>query len=244
MTAAGRISPRSESLHERYDRDERALIDTAGVQLWTDHLLDAVIDVASPIMAGSSWDGLPDGAQPRTAERYTASSALMAMGLRAARTIALTVRAGYAPESLAGTRRLFEIAGHAQRVADDETGQYADNWLRRRGNAAKPRAAFGDPETDTMWKIMSGHAHAEFDAYARQSATLDGARVVHSIGPRRDGFWDDVALWFTARHLVRVLAAVLKVHPHIEQSDFLAVAGQVIEAEGRLEAEIAARPVA
>jgi hypothetical protein len=83
-----------ESMHERYDRDERRLVTTAADELWTNDLLDAIVDVASPILAASAWDGLPDDAAPRTSERYTAASALTAMALRASRTTALVIRAG------------------------------------------------------------------------------------------------------------------------------------------------------
>ncbi len=65
--------------------------------------------------------------------------ALAAMALRATRTVALTVRAGYSAEALGGLRRLLEAAGHAQRVAEDASGQYAENWINGRGKAAKAR---------------------------------------------------------------------------------------------------------
>lgn len=48
----------AESLHKRYDRDERRLLATAATEIATDNLLDAVIDVASPVIAASAWDGL------------------------------------------------------------------------------------------------------------------------------------------------------------------------------------------
>jgi len=163
----------AESLHERYDRDERRLLDTAATELPTDNLLDAVIDVASPVIGASAWDDLPADAPPRTTERYTAAGALTAMALRAARTTALTVRAGYAAEALADVRRLFEIAGHAQRVAEDPSGQYAANWLGGRGRSSRPRVVFGEPDSDPMWKLMSGQAHAQFDVYAGMSAKFD-----------------------------------------------------------------------
>jgi hypothetical protein len=57
---------------------------------------------------------------------------------------------------LAGVRRLTEAAGHAQRVAEDSSGQYAENWLRGAGKADKARVAFGaDPENDRTWTLMS-----------------------------------------------------------------------------------------
>jgi hypothetical protein len=163
------------------------------------------------------------------------------MALRASRTTALVIRAGYATEGFAAIRRLFELAGHAQRVAEDASGQYAENWLQGRGRASKPRVAFGDPEDDPMWKLMSGQAHAEFHIYAHLSTTLDEGRLVHSVGPHRDAFWDSIWIWLTTRQLTRVLAGLLKVHPHIDQSEFLAVAGRIVAAEKRIEAEIAER---
>lgn len=230
-----------ESMHERYDRDERRLIASAAEELWTNDLFDATVDVTAPIMDASSWDGLPEDAPPRTAERYTAASALTAMALRASRTAALTIRAGYSAEGLVSVRRLYEIAGHAQRVAEDPSGQYAENWLRGRGKASKPRAAFGDAEDNPMWKLMSGQAHAQFDVYAQLSAKLHDRRLVHSVGPHRDTFWDNIWLWMTARQFTRVLAALLKVHPQIDQADFLLVAGRLVEAEERIATEIAER---
>jgi len=228
-----------ESMHERYDRDERRLIDTAATEIWSDDLLDTVIDVASPIMAASAWNGLPADAPPHTAERFTAAGALTAMGLRAARTTALTVRAGYAAEALADLRRLIEIAGHVQRVAEDASGQYAANWLDRGGRAARPRVAFGAPDTDPMWKLMSGQAHAQFDVFVGMSGTFDEGRLVHQVGPRRDPLWDSIWLWYTARQLVRVLAGLLKVHPYIDQADFLVAATRVVAAEAEVETAVA-----
>lgn len=230
----------AESLHERYDTDERRLVQTARDELWTSEVLDAAVDIAAPILAASAWDGLPADAPPRTAERYTAASALAAMALRATRTVSLTVRAGYGVDALAGVRRLFETAGQAQRVAEDPTGQYAENWLQGRGQADKPRTAFGDPEHDPLWKMMSGQAHAQFDVHAHLSATLSGRRLIHSVGPRRDAFWDNGLLWLAARQLIRVLACLLKVHPEIDQANFLLAAERVVHAEDRLAAELAA----
>ena len=132
------------SMHERYDRDERALIGRARDELWTSELFDAVVDVTAPILYASAWAGLPDDTPARTTERYTAAAALSAIALRTARTVALTARAGYAVEALPAMRRLFETGGHAQRNAEDQTGQYAENWLAGRGRADSPRTAFGD----------------------------------------------------------------------------------------------------
>ena len=88
---------------------------------------------------------------------------------------------------------------------------------------------------------MSGQAHARFDVHAAFSASLDAERrLIHSVGPRRDAFWDNALLWLAARQLVRVLAALLKVHPEVDQTDFLATAQRLVDAEGRVADELAA----
>jgi hypothetical protein len=232
----------AETLHERYDRDERRLVATASGELWTDALVDLIVDVASPILEGASWRGVPEDAPPRWSERSTAMLSLAAMALRGIRTVALTVRAGYAAEAQADLRRLHEAAGHARHVAMDASGQYAENWLHRHGKGRKPRAAFGStPQDDTLWKLMSGQAHADFEAYANLSAMLDqDRRIIHRIGPRRDVLWDNVWLWLAARQFTTVLACVLMVHPHLDQANFLVAAERVVADEERLSVEMTA----
>lgn len=233
----------AETLHERFDRDERRLLESASADLWSNELLDALIDVASPVLEGSRWNRVPDGATVRWAERATAAGALAAMALRLSRTIAMTVRCGYSAEALSGMRRLAEAAGHAQKAAEDDSGQYAANWLNGLGRADKPRSAFGaDPTTEAVWKLMSGQSHAEFAAFAAFTTTFGDDNVItHRIGPSRDAFWDSVWVWLTARHLGRTLAGVLKVHPSIDQTNFLAVMAKIVAAEDRLERELAER---
>jgi hypothetical protein len=197
--------------------------------------------VAAPILQGASWDKVPDSAPPRWSERSTAMLALASMALRGTRAVALTVRAGYYAEALSDVRRLNEAAGHARQVALDASGQYAENWLHGRGKAGSARAAFqsGSADGGILWKVMSGHSHAEFENYANLSASLDDRRrLVHTIGPRRDLLWDNIALWLTVRQFTTVLASVLKLHSHIDQADFLAAAEQVITAEDRLTDEL------
>lgn len=114
-----------ETLHESYDRDERRLVATASQELWTDALVDLMVDVAAPILEGAQWRGVPKDAPPRWSERSTAMLALAAMAIRATRTCALTVRAGYVAEAQADLRRLYKVAGHGRHVAADASGQYA-----------------------------------------------------------------------------------------------------------------------
>lgn len=229
-----------EPMHECYDANERHLTADAAEDLWTTELLDAAIDVVAPIMDATAWGDLPDDAPPRTSERYQAADALVALALRTSRSIALVVRAGYCFEALPSIRRLFEAAGHARRVANDLTGQYAENWIRGCGKAGSARSAFSgeDPEAGPLWKLMSGQAHAQFDVHAHFTARLDERRLLHIVSPQRNAGWDNAFLWLTARQLVSVVACLLKVHPAVDQAAFLRVVQRIDVAESRVAEEL------
>jgi len=56
-----------------------------------------------------------------------------------------------------------------------------------------------------------------------------------------DSYWDSLWLWIVARQRTRALAALLQVHPDIDQTDFLAAAAELVEAEKRIEDELERR---
>lgn len=212
-------------------RDEDRLRELASAHLPTIALIDRLIDAAGPIAKASAWSGLPVDALPRTAERYTAANAVLTMGLRSARAVQLLIASGYGREALSSVRRLLEVSGHAARIAEDSSGQYAANWLEGRGRADRPRSAFGpEQEHDVLWKLMSGQAHATFEIYARMGTRPEGERLMHMLNPARDEM-DDLWLILVGRHLSRVIASVLRVRPEIEQADFLGAAAALVQAE-------------
>lgn len=231
-----------EFLHHQYDRDEGRLLATAAQDLWASDLLDEVIDVCSPVLSKAEWHGVPEGRSRAWANRSTAILSLIAMGLRQTRIIALSVRAGYAPEAQGPYRRLQEAAGHAQQVARDPTDQYALNWMHGRGKADKPSVAFGGGKGGgPLWEFMSGQVHANFKHYANLSAGIqDRTGLQHRINPARDPVWDNVTLWHTARRLIIILAALHQVHDDIDQADLLIVGAKVVESEDRSADEFAA----
>lgn len=227
--------------HRRYDRDERRLLDTAQQELWTSPLLDAVIDVAPDVLGALTWQRVPDEASPGWASRSTAMLGLAAMGLRATRIVALAVRSGYGPEGFGNLRRVLEAAGHSVNVANDESGQYAANWLAQRGRAGRPRTAFDNtPEQDAIWRLMSGLVHATFADFTNLSADIDAdGRLIHRVGPQRAITVDNAALWLAGRQLGRILAAVLRLRPEAPQSAFLQAVSPLIAGEDRLASELA-----
>lgn len=234
-------SPVPPTLHEAFDEDEARLRDSASNELWTNVLMDRVMDVASPLLNAATWDGLPAGTPRGWDKQSTAALALAAIAVRSTRALTLLVRSGYAPEALPHLRRLMEAAGHAQRVASDVDGTYSLDWIEGRGKSLSNRKAFGgDPREKAFWDLMSGQAHASFRGHARILASVDNNRVAHRLNPARDARWDSVWLWMAARQLGRVLACVLKVHPDVDESDYLIIMSEVVQAEQRIDTELAA----
>lgn len=234
--------PESDSLHDKYDRDERRLLDSAKTDLWADSLFDGIVDVAEEVFGSLDWKGVPAGAPAAWSNRSTAMLALGATGLRACRAAALQVRAGYGAEGFATLRRLVEAAGHAVNVAADDTGQYAANWLARRGDASSPRKAFGnEPEQQDMWKSMSGLVHVNFANFTNMASEFDdGGRLLHRVHPHRETTWDNAMLWYAGRQLARLLAAGLMLRPEASQERFLEAAGALAATEDRLAVELEA----
>lgn len=228
--------------HERYDSDERRLLEGANEELWAGPLLDAMVDVAPEIIEAVGWHGVPDNAPTGWESRSSAMLALAALGLRATRTVAIVVRAGYGAEGFGNLRRVVEAAGHAVKVAKDESGEYAANWLIRRGNASSPSRAFGtEAEQRDIWKAMSGLVHANFADFANMSSEIDGdGRLLHRVGPRRVVAMDNATLWLAGRHLARVLAAALTIRPEAAQAAFLEAGTRLDQSEERAAAEVQA----
>lgn len=229
-----------EDLHRRYDRDERRLLDTAAAELWAGELFDRAVDVAEEALGALRWNGRPVSAPASWEHRSTAMLALGATALRAARSAALQVRAGYGPEGFATLRRVVEAAGHAVKIAADDTGQYAYNWLTRRGAASSPRRAFGsEREQQDLWTGMSGLVHVNFADFTNMVSELDAeGRLLHHVSPSRATTWDNAMLWYAGYQLGRVLAAALLLRPEASQEQLLDVAKAFASTEHRLADEL------
>jgi hypothetical protein len=68
---------------------------------------------------------------------------------------------GYEPEALTYKRLLLELHSRAQRVAEDNSGEYARRWLE--GRAGKPAGQLRDTPAG-MWGTLSHSTHADHRA--------------------------------------------------------------------------------
>lgn len=230
---------RSESFSERADRDEERLYRSAAKELWTSPLVDIAVNACPAVFEQTIWSHLPAGQPESWRERATAANTLASMAVRNTRVTARQIRSGYGAEAHAGMRRMQEIAGRAARVARDESGQYAAEWLAGRGHSKKPRKAFGgDRENDRAWELMSGMSHANFREFVGFTAELEAnGMLVNQVGPSRHVFLDSANLYLLARHLVVVVASLHKVFSHIDDSVWLAEVQAIVDAEPRLIAQ-------
>lgn len=230
---------REPTFSERLDRDEDRLYDTASADLWASPLVDMALDAALAIFAETTWAGVPDGHPASWAERATAATTLATMATRSTRVTARQIRSGYGPEAQAGMRRMQEIAGHARRVANDESGQYAAGWIKGGKHVPKPRRAYGSSQDQRGWTLSSGMTHANFREFAGFTAKLqDDNTLINHLGPQRNVFLDNANLFLLARLHVTVIAGLLKVFPDVDSAAYLIAMQSIGDAEQRLERAI------
>lgn len=227
------------SFSQRLDRDESRLYETAAADLWASPLVDITVDAALPILTEATWTGVPRGRPASWAERATAATTLATMATRTTRTTARQIRSGYSPEAQAGMRRMQEVSGHAQAVANDESGQYAAGWIKGGKHTPSPRRVYGTADDQLGWTLSSGMTHANFREFAGFTAKLkDGNTLVNHLGPQRNQFLDNANLFLLARLHVTAIAGVLKVFPDIDPAQWLLAMQPVADAEKRLEGDI------
>lgn len=127
----------------------------------------------------TAYDG--DGKPPAKWWRAKAMLYLGVIGVRSARCAMLVVSAGYQKEALAHTRSLTECHGRLRKVYEDQSGSYAEEWLRAR--AGKPAKAVGVPD---YWDTLSQASHADHRGVELFLAvSLDDGGTSLNVGPER-----------------------------------------------------------
>jgi hypothetical protein len=97
------------------------------------------------------------------AASYWRARALFYLGviaLRATRAGMVVTAAGYEPEALVFKRTLLDAHSRARRVIEDQSGQYARQWLQ--GQAGKPARAVSKWSPGGFWEMLSHSSHADY----------------------------------------------------------------------------------
>lgn len=86
------------------------------------------------------------------------------IAVRIARALIAVVCSGYEEEGLVYVRVLAEAKGRAMRVVEDDSGEYARQWLGRRGG----KAAQANRELpQEIWTDLSASAHVDVASVIR-----------------------------------------------------------------------------
>lgn len=157
-----------------FDRAEEKLASTADTDLPTIDVLRLATDRLGWVLKHAGFEVTDKDPPPAS---YVRAKALMYTGvlaIRAARAGIAVLRVGYEAEVLPYKRMLMELHSRAQRVVDDESGEYARQWLANR--AGKPARSLRDvPER--LWDVLSYSSHADaravenFLAVSREDGT-------------------------------------------------------------------------
>ena len=113
--------------------------------------------------------------------RHEALWLMAVLGFRALRAAMSITSSGYADQATAQVRLNIELQARAQKVADDESGEAARQWLVGRAGGSGARLIGQD-----FWEILSGPPHAvvrgvlDWVAISKEDGTTD---VV--LGPER-----------------------------------------------------------
>jgi hypothetical protein len=169
------------------------------------------------------------GVEPHEGEKpppsYWRAKALLYLGVIAVRTTraAMAVIAnGYEAETLGFKRTLTEAHSRAQRVVNDESGGYAQQWLQNR--AGKPAKALGGFAPDELFDMLSHSSHADHRGVENflSISQPDGTTKLLTVPERRVDVSDGTLIVFASE--TRDLAAIIAQErdlsvPHLAEID-------------------------
>jgi hypothetical protein len=183
---------------------EEELRQTADMDLPTLALADEVSRLLGEVIQSISIDAAREDRNPKDC-RVHALWFMAIIALRALRAAMQALRSGYEDQSVGYQRLIDELHNRAQKVRDDDSGDYARQWLDGRGLGKGAKLAGQD-----FWEFLSGPVHANARAVLDWIAISqpDGsAKIV--IGPERRPDVANAALTYMAsegRDIANLLA--------------------------------------
>ena len=154
------------------------------------------------------------GVEPFEGEKppasYWRSKALLYLGVIAVRTTRApmaVIACGYEAETMGFKRTLMEVHSRAQRVFQDASGGYAQEWLR--GRAGRPAKAVGAFAPEDMFDMLSRSAHADHRGVENFLAISqpDGSTKLLTVPERRQEVSNSTLIIFASE--TRDVAAVI-----------------------------------
>jgi hypothetical protein len=147
----------------RYARIEGALRASVWHELPAYHVAEAATEALLWVLDRAGFE--PHQGEEGPPASYWRQKALLYLGVLAVRTTRAAMAvlaAGYEAESMTYKRALMEVHSRVRRVARDESGEYARQWLQ--GRTGKPAKAVGGFSPDDFWEMLSHSSHADHRA--------------------------------------------------------------------------------
>jgi hypothetical protein len=200
---------------------EEALRQTAEEELPALALADEVSELLAEVIQSITIDASEQDPDAK-AQRTHALWFMAIIALRALRATMQALRTGYEDQAIGYQRLIDELHNRSQKLAEDESGEYARQWLQGRGLGKGAKLAGQD-----FWEFMSGPVHANARAVLDWIAISqeDGSTQI-VVGPERRPDVANPALVFMAsegRDIANLLAiengsprdiAILDAHIH------------------------------
>ena len=144
-----------------FEAAEGRLRESASSDLPALHVLDVASDRLGWVLTRAGSEAVTEDPPPGSYERAKALLYVGLLAVRIARAAMAVMVNGYEPETLTYKRTLLELHSRARRIVDDQSGEYARQWLK--GRAGKPAGNLRDVPSG-MWETLSHSSHADYRA--------------------------------------------------------------------------------
>jgi hypothetical protein len=144
----------------RYLRSEAAYRATVWLELPAYGVANAASELLLWVLGQTGIPPLEEGAKPSAS--FWRAKALMylgVIGVRTTRSAMAVIACGYEAETMGFKRTLMEVHSRAQLVVKDQSGGYAEQWLK--GRAGKPAKAVGAFAPEDFFAMLSHSSHAD-----------------------------------------------------------------------------------
>ena len=205
-----------------YLRVEGALRSSVWVDLPSYRIADGASEALLWVIGHAGVEP-PEGEKPPAS--YWRAKSLLYLGVIAVRTTRAAmavIASGYEAETMGYKRTLMEVQSRAQRVVQDESGGYAQQWLKAR--AGKPAKAVGGFAPEDFFDMLSQSSHADHRGVENFLAISepDGSTRLLTVPERRRDVSDSTLIVFASE--TRDVAAIIAkerdlVIPHLAELD-------------------------
>jgi hypothetical protein len=142
-----------------YLRAEGAMRSSVWAELPAYHVANGASEALLWVIKRAGVEPVEDEKPPAGYWRAKALLYLGVIAVRTTRAAMAVIACGYEAETMGFKRTLMEVQSRGERVVNDESGEYARQWLQAR--AGKPARAVSGFAPDDLFEMLSHSSHAD-----------------------------------------------------------------------------------